>query len=114
MKAVFGVAALMISFSTFATDFIIKMEDVSCTISKGVVTRTQKVGVASFTEKKNVSISGIEELVAKAAEVSSELPVNQTEDYIHQMIVDGKTYTLNLKDSKESMTLIRLTSRMCR
>lgn len=114
MKTIIGLMALMISFSSFAADFIIKMEDVTCTISKGVVTRTQKVGVASFTEKKNVTINGIDELVTKVAEVSSQLPANQEEEYIHQMIVDGKTYTLNLKDSKESVTLIRLTSRMCR
>lgn len=114
MKTIIGLMALMISFSSFAADFVLKIEDVTCTISKGVVTRTQKVGVASFTEKKNVTINGIDELIVKAAEVSSQLPVNESEDYVHQMIVDGKTYTLNLKDGKESMTLIRLTSRMCR
>lgn len=106
--------ALSLSFSSFAADFVLKIDDVNCTISKGVVTRTQKVGVASFVEKKNVTMNGIDELVAKAAEVSSQLPVNPAEEYVHQMIVDGKTYTLNLNDSKESMTLIRLTSRICR
>lgn len=114
MKTLIALTAIMFSFSSFAADFIIKIEDVTCTISKGVVTRTQKVGVASFTEKKNVSIAGIDELIVKATEVSSQLPANQEENFIHQMIVNGKTYTLNLNDSKESMTLIRLTSRICR
>jgi hypothetical protein len=115
MKAFIGMIALMITGSVFATEFNVKIEDINCTISaNGAVTRTQKVGVATFTEKKTVSMTGLDALVAKAVEVSSQVPASQEEEYVYTMIQDGKSYTLNLKESKESQTLIRLTSRICR
>lgn len=113
MKTFILISTLLVSASSFATDFSVKIEDVSCKISKDQVTKTVKVGPASFTEKKTVSISGLDSLVTKVATVASELPANPKDEYIFEMTHEGKTYTLNMDDSKESMTLVRLLSKLC-
>lgn len=113
MKTFILISALLASASSFATDFSVKIEDIRCTISNDQVTRVEKVGPASFTEKKTVSITGIDSLVKKVATVSSELPANSKDEYIFEMTHEGKTYTLNMDDSKESMILVRFLSKIC-
>lgn len=113
MKTFILVSALLASFSSFATDFSVKMDNTHCSISKGQVTKTHKIGVASITEKKTVSVTGMETLIQKAAEVSSELPANPQDEFIFQMNHEGKTYTLKMEDSKESLNLVRLLAKIC-
>lgn len=114
MKTVLLISALVFSFSAFATDFNVKLENLSCQVSSnGSVTKTYKVGAASFTEKKTVTISGLDALVKKAVDVSSQEPANTEDFFSYQMTHEGKTYTLQLDDSKEILTLIRLLSTIC-
>lgn len=114
MKFVFFAIAMM--SSAFAADFSAKMEDVNCTIKNGVVTRTQTFGkeaLGSITETKMVKFNA-DALIAKAAELSSQLPAGSGEDYVYTMTHEGKTYTLSTQDSKEVMFLIRMITKSCR
>lgn len=116
MKNLFIAICLVSSVSAFATDFTAKMEDVNCTIKNGIVTRTQTFGkeaLGSITETKSVSMKA-DALIMKAMETSSQLPAGAQDEYVYTMIHEGKTYTLNTSDSKESMFLIRMITKSCR
>lgn len=116
MKNLFITICLVSSVSAFATDFTAKMEDVNCTIKNGVVTRTQTFGkeaLGSITETKTVKMNA-ESLIMKAMETSTQTPAGADEDYVYSMNHEGKTYTLNVNDSKESMFLIRMITKSCR
>lgn len=116
MKKLFVLISLVFSVTALATDFTAKMEDVTCSIKNGLVTRTQVFGkdaLGSITEMKVVKMNA-EALIAKAMEVSSQTPARADELYVYTMTHEGKTYTLNTQDSKESMFLIRMITKSCR
>jgi len=116
MKNLFITVCLVLSVSAFATDFTAKMEDVSCTIKNGIVTRTQTFGkdaLGSITETKSVKMNA-DALIMKAMETSTQVPAGADDDYVYSMIHEGKTYTLNVNDSKESMFLVRMITKSCR
>lgn len=108
---------LVIGMSAFATEFNAKIDDVQCRIVNNTVTRTQTFGkdvTASFTETKKVSISGMEELAYRVAATSTQTPTSEDGSFRYTMSVDGKPYHLNVNDSKESMILVRMITKLCR
>jgi hypothetical protein len=117
MKKSFALATLMLSMTSIAaTEFNAKMLNVDCKITSTEVTRTYTVGKenkASFTEKKEISMKGIDALAKIAAASTSGRPSTDTE-YVYNMTYEGKTYLLSLDDSKESTTLMNIVSRLCR
>lgn len=116
MKKLFVAVCLVSSISAFAAEFSAKMEDVNCTIKNGVVTRTQTFGkeaLGTISETKMVTMKA-DAFIAKAMEVSSQVPARADEDYVYTMTQEGKTYTLSTNDSKEVMLLIRMITKSCR
>lgn len=118
MKFLVTLTALTLSVSAFATEFKAQIMDIDCTItSEGKVTRTQTFGKeakASFTEVKMISFKNLEALLPKVMEVSSQLPAQNEDGFAYTMIHEGKTYTLDTRDSKESMFLVRMITKSCR
>lgn len=119
MKFAAILMGLVFSVASFATEFSAKIENVNCTIANGEVVRTQTLGKkaeGSFTEKKNVTIKGIESFIQKSVETSSQVPASTeySEFYEYKMIHEGKTYYLDTKDSDESMILVRMITKLCR
>lgn len=115
MKKFLTAICLVSSVSAFAVEFSAKIEDTKCTIKNGVVTRTQTIGkdkLASFTETKNIKMNVDAALIEKAIETATERPANA--DYVYTMTHEGKTYTLATDDSKESIVLMRMITRICR
>lgn len=117
MKKLIVVLGLVSSMSAMATEFSAKMVNVNCTIKNNVVTRTETFGKekkASLTEKKEVSLKGMDSLILKAVEMSSQVPAGAMDEYAYSMNHEGKTYTLDTSDSPETMSLIRMITKMCR
>lgn len=116
MKKLLVILSLASSISAMATEFNVKMDRVTCSIKNNQVIRTEFVGKdqteASVTEKREVSFTGIESLIEKAAETATDAPAD--EYFGVSMKHDGKVYKLHSEDSRESMTLIRLVGRTCR
>ena len=109
--------ALMTSFSGFAAEFSARIDNIDCKIANGTVTRTQTFGKdikASFTEKKMVSMDGIESLIKLASETASQIPASEDSQFSYSMTHEGKTYFLDVNDSKETMYLIRMITKICR
>ena len=55
-----------------------------------------------------------EALIMKAMETSTQTPAGADDEYAYSMIHEGKTYSLNVNDSKESMFLVRMITKSCR
>lgn len=116
MKFIALTIALMAS-SAFATEFSARIDNIDCKISNGVVSRTQSFGKdmkASFTETKTVSMKGTEAFIRLATETASQLPASENSDFSYTMSHEGKTYYLDVDDSKETMYLIRMITKICR
>lgn len=99
------------------TEFNARIDNTDCKISNGVVSRTQTFGKdtkASFTETKAVSMNGVDSFIKLATETASQLPTNDEFGISYSMNHEGKTYFLNVNDSKETMYLIRMITKICR
>lgn len=117
MKTIIAALTLTAAMSASAVEFRAQLLNVKCQISGNEVVRTQSFGKdfkGSFTEKKQVEFNGMEELMNKVAEVSSETPRTQESEYVYTMIKDGKTLYLDTRDSYESMSLVQMISKLCR
>lgn len=111
-----AIVLFALSSSAFATDFYAKIDDINCKIEKGIVTRKASFGkefIGSFTETKLVKMDGLEPFIAKAALTATDRP-NTDSEFAYSMKHEGKMYTLNVDDSRESQSLIRMISRICR
>lgn len=107
---------LALSSSAFAADFYAKIDSVDCKIEKGIVTRKASFGkdfIGSYSEMKLVKLEGLAPFIARAALTSSQVPGTDSE-YSYSMKHEGKMYTLNVNDSLESMSLVRMITRICR
>lgn len=112
----FALALLALSTSAFATDFYAKIDDVDCKIEKGIVTRKASFGkdaIGSYTETKTVKMEGLAPFIERAMLTSTQTPGSMPE-YAYSMKHEGKSYILNVDDSRESQSLIRMISRICR
>ena len=111
-----AIALLALSTSAFATDFYAKMDDVDCKIENGVVTRKATFGkdfIGSYTETKTVKVEGLTPFIERAMLTSSQTTGSHP-DFAYSMKHEGKTYLLNVDDSRESQSLVRMISRICR
>ncbi len=116
MKLSSLVVLLALSTSAMATEFYATMDRTDCKIINGTVTRTTTFGkevTGSFTESKKVTMEGLAPFIEKALVVSSQTP-SADREFAYSMKYEGKTYTLNTEDSTESMTLVRMISKICR
>ncbi len=116
MKFIAFTIALMTSVTVFAADFSARIDNIDCKISNGTVSRTQTFGKdtkASFTETKTVTLNGAEALIKLASETASQIPASEAE-FSYSMTHEGKTYYLDVNDSKETMYLIRMITKLCR
>lgn len=116
MKNLFIVLGIASTLSAYATEFSAKMDDVNCTIKNNIVTRTQTFGKdasASITEMKEVKFSA-DSLIMKAMEASTQVPAGTDDEFAFSMVHEGKSYSLNTSDSKETMALIRMITKSCR
>ncbi len=112
----FTIAALFaFSFSSLASVTLKgKMDKVNCLIKDNQMTRVQTFGKngLSFTSTEMISMNGLEDAV-KAAEVAvTERPVDP--DYEFYATVDGRSFRLNIQDSKDATSVIQLMVKACR
>lgn len=117
MKFALALVAIAFTSSVFAADFHAVIDDVECSIVNGKVTRTASFGkefIGSVTETKTVELSGLAPFIRKVSEVSSQLPQSNDTEYRYTMIHDGKSYSLNTRDSIESSMIVRMVSKICR
>ena len=107
---------LALSSSAFAADFYAKIDGIDCKIEKGIVTRKASFGkdfIGSFTESSSVKLDGLAPFIERAALTATDRP-NTNPEFAYSMKHEGKMYTLNVDDSRESQSLIRMISRICR
>ena len=117
MKFAFAVVAIVFTSSVFAADFHAVIDDVECSIVNGKVTRVSSFGkefIGSFKETKTVELAGLAPFIRKVSEVSSQLPHSTDTEYRYTMTHEGKSYSLNTRDSIESSMIVRMISRICR
>ncbi len=117
MKFLFTVVAFALTSSAFATHFHAVIDDVECSIADGKVTRTASFGkefIGSFKETKSIELSGLAPFIRKVSEVSSQLPHSNDSEFRFTMIHEGKSYSLNTRDSLESSMIVRMISKICR
>ena len=115
MKFAFALVVIAFTSSVFAADFHAKIDDVDCSITNGVVTRTASFGkefIGSVTEMKVVKMDGLAPFIRKAIETSTEAPADA--EYVYTMKHEGKTYNIGARDSLESQMLVRMISKICR
>lgn len=113
MKSIITLAVLTFSLSSFAAvELKSKVNSETCTIKGDKVTKTTSLmnGELKFTTTDTVKIEGLED-IARRAVASNTGTAN--EYFTHELVLDGQTYVLNTNDSKESMMLVNMMSRLC-
>lgn len=118
MKTLMTIAILSFSFSFSFSSFASiqlrsKVHNESCTIVGDKVTKTTSMlnGELKFTTTETVKIEGLEAIARRAIETNTG---TSNDFFTHQLVLDGQTYTLNVSDSKESMVLVNMMSRICK
>ncbi|MBY0515872.1 MAG: hypothetical protein K2P81_03115 [Bacteriovoracaceae bacterium] len=117
MKLFLASLLISLSVSVSATEFSAKLERTFCSISNNTLTRTEYVNKdmsVSLTETKKVEFNGVEALIPKVLETATQTAPSADEDYVFTMTHEGQKYYLNLKDSDETLFIIRLLSKSCR
>lgn len=101
------------SVSMAAVELKAQIDSDTCTIKNGKVTKTTTLskGEVSFTVEKAVKFDGLEALARRVSETSRN---TGSEYFSHELTLDGKTYLLNADDSKDSMILVSIISRLCK
>ncbi len=117
MRTAFFLVTLAFATSTFATEFYAKIDAVDCKIENGVMTRKYTFGKefkASTTETKMVKLEGLAPFIEKAIATARDIEAPAGAEYVYSMKHEGKLYHLAVDDSRESMSLIRMISNICR
>jgi hypothetical protein len=115
MKFASIVVLLALSASAMATEFYAKIDNTECSIINGVVTSKTSFGkefTGSFTQTKNVSIEGLTPFIDRAIVTATQ--TTSDSGLLFTMKHEGKTYVLNAEDSMESMSLVRMITKVCR
>lgn len=113
MKRLMTLALLAFSLNSFASiELRSEVNSESCIIKGEQVIKTTSMldGELKVTTTGNVRIEGLEQVARRAIETNT----GTTNDYYnYEIILDGKSYTLSVADSKESMVLVRMMSNIC-
>lgn len=114
MKSIITLAVLAFSLSSLAAvELRSQVNAETCTIKGDKVTKTTSLlnGELKFTTTETVKIEGLEK-IARIAAASNTGTTN--EFFTYELILDGQTYVLNTSDSKESMMIVNMMSRLCK
>ena len=114
MKTLMTIAILTFSLSSFASiQLRSQVHNETCTIEGNKVTKTTSMlnGELKFTTTQTVRIEGLEAIARRVIETNTG---TSNEFFTHELVLDGQTYTLNVGDSKESMALVNMMSRICK
>ncbi len=105
----------LISVSSFAgVELYSKMGNTECLIRDNQVIKTVTAlkGELSYSTKKEVSFTGLEEVAEKA--LASTTNRTNVEDILWVVTLNGVSGKLHIDDSHESLALIRLLSSVCK
>ncbi len=95
-------------------EFRAKYTRTECSIANNEVTRTVSFGKekdVKLTEVSKVSFQGVEAAARKAAATSTGIP--SADEATYDVMIDGEKYSLNAKDSEESLAIIQLIVKAC-
>lgn len=114
MTKLFALLLLLSCFSVFASvELKSHMLKQDCVISNNKVTVIQSFDVKDQLLVKTTSeiqISGLDDIAKVAALSSSGVQADENE---YLVVLDGKKFSLNTRDSAESKTLVRMIVKLC-